>query len=135
MEADGTKRISKKVAKFEAIARLKAVLENEKDHFKFCIDLQFESLMIEKELTHLARQLSRTYGFNKTSEKPCHLTLGTIIYYVHNQFYGTKINLSFKFFTKTVVFFVKSKEFLFQHYILTKFSYCILIFLVYKENA
>ena len=77
-EADGTTRISKKVAKFEAIARLKAVLENEKDHFKFCIDLQFESLMIEKELTHLARQLSRSYGFNKTSDKPCHLTLASL---------------------------------------------------------
>ena len=97
-EADGTKRISKKVAKFEAIARLKAVLENEKDHFKFCIDLQFESLMIEKELTHLARQLSRTYGFNKTSGKPCHLTLGTI-HILRKQSHGTRINLTSKFFT------------------------------------
>ena len=120
MEADGTKRISKKVAKFEAIARLKAVLENEKDHFKFCIDLQFESLMIEKELTHLARQLSRTYGFNKTSEKPCHLTLGTI-HILRKQFYGTKINLTFKFFTKTVFFLSKQKNFFFNN-TLTKFS-------------
>ena len=34
--------------------------------------------MIEKELTHLARQLSRSYGFNKNSDKPCHLTLANL---------------------------------------------------------
>ena len=71
-------RISKKAAKFEAISRLKAVLETTTDHYKFCIDLQFEHLMIEKELTHLARQLSRVYGFNKSSAKPCHLTLASL---------------------------------------------------------
>ena len=92
---------------------MKAVLENEKDHFKFCIDLQFESLMIEKELTHLARQLSRTYGFNKTSEKPCHLTLGTI-HILRKQFYGTKINLTSKFFTQTGVFSSNQKIFFFN---------------------
>ena len=82
---------------------MKAVLESEKDHFKFCIDLQFESLMIEKELTHLARQLSRTYGFNKNSDKPCHLTLG-MIHILRKQFYGTKINLSSKIFHKNCFF-------------------------------
>ena len=71
-------RISKKATKLEAISRLKAVLENKTDHYKFCIDLQFEHLMIEKELTHLARQLSRVYGFNKSSAKPCHLTLASL---------------------------------------------------------
>ena len=30
--------------------------------------------MNEKELVHLARQLSRVYGSNKKSENPCHLT-------------------------------------------------------------
>ena len=38
-----------------------------------------------------------------------------------------------KFFTKTV-FFVKSKEFHFQHYILTKFLCCSLKLLVHKEK-
>ena len=72
------RRISKKEAKFETISKLKSILENKDDHFKFCIDLQFENLMIEKELSHLARQLSRVYGFNRSSEKPCHLTFSSL---------------------------------------------------------
>ena len=31
-------------------------------------------LMSEKELIHLAQQLSRVYGFNRKSSDPCHLT-------------------------------------------------------------
>ena len=30
--------------------------------------------MNDKELTHLARQLSRVYGWNKKSNQPCHLS-------------------------------------------------------------
>ena len=37
-------------------------------------------------------------------------------------------------FSKKLDFFVKTKEFLFQHYILTKFSCCSLTFLVHKEE-
>ena len=46
--------------------------------------------------------------------------LGTI-HILRKQFFSTKINLTSKFFTRTGFFFVKSKEFLFQHDILTKF--------------
>ena len=35
---------------------------------------------------------------------------------------STKLNLNTKFFIKTVFFFVKTKEFTFQHYVLTKVS-------------
>ena len=58
------------------------------------------------------------------------LPLGTI-HMLRKHFYSTKINLTSKLFTKTV-FFVKTEEFLFQHYILTKFSRCSLTFLVHK---
>merc|ERR1712001_212326 len=60
-----TEHVSKKVAKNEAIERLNHVYSNPDEHLKICIDLQFENLMNDKELTHLARQLSRAYGFNK----------------------------------------------------------------------
>ena len=71
--------VSKKVAKFEAIERLKQVqLDVDGVHMKICIDLQFEHLMNDKELTHLARQLGRVYGQNKNSSKPCNLTLSNL---------------------------------------------------------
>jgi len=34
---------------------------------KVCVDLQFEELMNEKELNHLANQLKRVYSSNKAS--------------------------------------------------------------------
>ncbi len=78
-EADDPERISKKAAKFESIERLKKSTLNENDtYFKICIDLQFEHLMIEKELVHLARQLSRVYGSNKKSSHPCQLTFANL---------------------------------------------------------
>lgn len=70
-------RNSKKFQKLEAISRLKSALEKD-DNLKICIDLQFETLMSEKELTHLARQLSRVYGANKKSENPCKLSLANL---------------------------------------------------------
>ena len=45
--------------------------------------------------------------------------LGTI-HILRKHFYSTKLNLTSEF--KNWVFFVKTKEFIFQHYILTKFS-------------
>ena len=56
------------------------------------------------------------------------------IHILRKHLYSTKLNLTFKFFTKKLFFFVKTKEFLFQHYILTKFSCCSLTLLVYKEE-
>ena len=61
------------------------------------------------------------------------LTLGTI-HILRKHLYSTKLNLTSKFFTRTGFFFVKIKEFLFQHYILTKFSCCSLKFLADKEE-
>ena len=55
------------------------------------------------------------------------LPLG-IINMLRKHLYSTKLNLTSKFFTRTGFFFVKTKEFLFQHYILTKFSCCSLKF-------
>jgi len=37
---------------------------------KVCVDLQYEHLMIEKELNHLANQLKRVYSCNKASPSP-----------------------------------------------------------------
>ena len=51
------------------------------------------------------------------------LTKVPFIYYVSMHLHSTKLNLTyFIFFTKTGFYFVKTKEFHFQHYILTKFS-------------
>ena len=47
--------------------------------------------------------------------------LGTI-HKLRQQLNSSKLNLTSKFFHKNWVFLVKTKEFLFQHYILTKFS-------------
>merc|ERR1712059_229803 len=40
---------------------------------KVCIDLQFEELMNDKELNHLANQLKRVYSSNKAAITPFHL--------------------------------------------------------------
>lgn len=70
-------RISKKEAKIQTLARLeKAKLNADQSFLRICIDLQFENLMSEKELIHLARQLSRVYGLNKIN--PVHLTLASL---------------------------------------------------------
>merc|ERR1712240_57330 len=52
------------------LSRLKDSLVN---GLKVCVDLQFEELMNEKELNHLANQLKRVYSSNKASENPFHL--------------------------------------------------------------
>lgn len=52
------------------LTRLTASLET---GIKVCIDLQFEELMNEKELNHLANQIKRVYSSNKASENPFHL--------------------------------------------------------------
>ena len=62
-----------------------------------------------------------------TSIMPYATWIGTI-HILRKHFYST--------FHKNWVFFVKTKEFLFQHYILTKFSCCSEIFSTYiKKNA
>jgi len=52
------------------LSRLKI---SEVNGLKVCIDLQFEELMNEKELNHLANQIKRVYSSNKASENPFHL--------------------------------------------------------------
>jgi len=52
------------------LTRLK---ESLKTGLKVCVDLQFEDLMNEKELNHLANQIKRVYSSNKASETPFHL--------------------------------------------------------------
>ena len=67
--------LSKKTLKLQTIEKLQNVLkDDESSRPKVCIDLQYEELMSEKELIHLAQQLSRVYGFNRKSSDPCHLT-------------------------------------------------------------
>ena len=67
--------VSKKTLKLQTIEKLQYVLkDDESSRPKVCIDLQYEELMSEKELIHLAQQLSRVYGFNRKSSNPCHLT-------------------------------------------------------------
>ena len=67
--------VSKKTLKLQTIEKLQNVLkDDESSRPKVCIDLQYEELMSEKELIHLAQQLSRVYGFNRKSSDPCHLT-------------------------------------------------------------
>ena len=67
--------VSKKTLKLQTIEKLQNVLkDDESSRPKICIDLQYEELMSEKELIHLAQQLSRVYGFNRKSSNPCHLT-------------------------------------------------------------
>ena len=67
--------VSKKTLKLQTIEKLQNVLKDDaSSRPKICIDLQYEELMSEKELIHLAQQLSRVYGFNRKSSDPCHLT-------------------------------------------------------------
>ena len=67
--------VSKKTLKLQTIEKLQNVLKDDKSSRpRICIDLQYEELMSEKELIHLAQQLSRVYGFNRKSSNPCHLT-------------------------------------------------------------
>ena len=67
--------VSKKTLKLQMIEKLQNVLKDDaSSRPKICIDLQYEELMSEKELIHLAQQLSRVYGFNRKSSDPCHLT-------------------------------------------------------------
>ena len=61
------------------------------------------------------------------------LPLGTF-HILRMHLYSTKLNLTSKFFTRTGFSRRQKKEFLFQHYILTKFSCCSLKFLVNKEE-
>lgn len=76
---DDEKRISKKEAISIARQKLKEAQVNaDATHLRVCIDLQFEALMNDKELTHLASQLSRTYGANKKASKPCQLTFSSL---------------------------------------------------------
>ena len=58
--------------------------------------------------------------------------LGTI-HILRKHLYSIKFNLTSEFFPKTF-FLVKSKEIIFQHYILTKFSSFSLKYLVHKEE-
>ena len=64
--------------------RLLAVLENSSctdgndmvpHPLHVCIDLQFGDKMSDKELSHLASQLCRVYGANKSNETPAKLSL------------------------------------------------------------
>ena len=60
-------------------------------------------------------------GINRTALREIKLLQGTI-HILRKHFYSAKLNFTSKYFG--LVFFVKTKEFLFQHYILTKFSCC-----------
>ena len=48
---------------------------NVRPALKVCIDLQFGDKMSDKELSHLASQLRRAYGANKSSAHPAKLSL------------------------------------------------------------
>ena len=65
-------------------------------------------------------------GLEKQPEKVDENHKGTI-HILRKHFYSTKLNLTPKLFTKTG-FFVKTEEFPFQHYILTKILCCSLKF-------
>ena len=57
----------KEEIKAEQLARLEEVKGN---GIKVCIDFQFEELMIDKELNHLANQAKRVYSSNKACPSP-----------------------------------------------------------------
>ena len=86
-------------------------------------ELLFENYMVPK-VTYGIDGLFSLYknqpNFAKDKSTAMVISLGTI-HILRKHFYSTEINLTSKFFTKNG-FFVKTKEFLFQHYILTKFS-------------
>jgi len=80
------RRHSKKFLKRLEKERLEAVMEKfNEDRTGFepvlhvCIDLQFEILMSDKELSHLARQLSRVYGSNRTSSNPALISVTSLV--------------------------------------------------------
>ena len=75
------------------------------------------------------RDDSQCSSSSRSSRSSC----GTIHILLRKHLYSTKLNLTSKFFTRTVFFF-QTKEFLFQHYILTKFSSGSLKYLVHKEE-
>ena len=78
-ENDSKEHVSKRVKKYEVREKLqKAQLNKDQAHLRICIDLQFESYMSEKELVHLARQLSRIYGSNKTLDNSAQVFLTNI---------------------------------------------------------
>ena len=95
-------------------------------------ELLFENYMVPK-VTYGIDGLFSLYknqpNFAKEKSTAMVISLGTI-HIIRKHFYSTKINLTSKHFHKNWVFFVKTEEFLFQHYILTKFSSCILKFLL-----
>ena len=105
------------VVEYRALSRLTNILENLLENAKTSSDLSEDEIVAICDI--LKALFNLTCGYEEK---------GTI-HILRKQFYSTKINLSSKFFTKTLV---KSKEFLFQHYILTKFSFCSLKFLLQK---
>lgn len=48
--------------------------EKELNLLQICIDLQFSERMSDKELSHLASQLGRVYGANKSNQNPAKLS-------------------------------------------------------------
>jgi len=76
--------VSKKIRIQMERKRLLDVLDYSSDSYsnvletpplQICIDLQFGDKMSEKEISHLANQLRRVYGANKSSESPAKLSL------------------------------------------------------------
>jgi len=49
--------------------------KDSKSPLQICIDLQFGDKMSDKEVSHLAGQVRRVYGANKSSERPVKLSL------------------------------------------------------------
>lgn len=66
---------SKDEVRKEQLIRLKNAIGTS---LKVCVDLQYEHLMIEKELNHLANQVKRVYSNNKAAVKPVHLYLTSL---------------------------------------------------------
>ena len=76
--------LSKKQLKQIERKRLLSVLDRDKTGcadrltyrpLQICIDCQFGEKMSDKELSHLASQIRRIYGSNKSNERPASLTL------------------------------------------------------------
>jgi len=68
-------RLESVMKRFRESRRLKTGFS---DCLHVCIDLQFESLMSDKELSHLAGQLSRVYGANRTSPEPALISVTSL---------------------------------------------------------
>jgi len=82
-EADAqghSKKFRKRLEKERLEAVMKKFLENKTgfDGLHVCFDLQFESLMSDKELAHLAGQLGRVYGANRSSQEPALISLTSL---------------------------------------------------------